>query len=110
MVLPFPRNRFLRPHYPLGDVKKGVGAGRYWITRQAGADAAKASLDESEIKECVLALTDQDFYKTMPSRKFPGMNQDVYRCRYAGLALYVKLQVGRGGEAVVISFKLDEGA
>jgi hypothetical protein len=109
-MLPFSKNRLPRPCYSLEDVKEGVRTGRYWITRQAGIDAASTSFDESDIKECVLALKDQDFYKTMPSRKRPGMNQDVYRCRYAGLALYVRLQIGRGGEAVVISFKLDENA
>jgi len=40
----------------------------------------------------------------------PGLNQDVYRCRCAGMPIYTKLQIGPEGQAVVISFKRDESA
>jgi motility quorum-sensing regulator/GCU-specific mRNA interferase toxin len=71
-------------------------------------DAAALGLDEDNIKDCVLSLREGDFFKTMPSEKRPGLSQDVYRCRYGGIAVYLKLQKGRGGDAVVISFKRDE--
>ncbi len=35
----------------------------------------------------------------------PGLMQDVYKPTYEGLRLYVKLQLGKFGKAVVISFK-----
>ena len=41
----------------------------------------------------------------MPSLKRPALSQDVYRCKYQGLSIYTKLQMGRRGEAVVFSFK-----
>ncbi len=46
----------------------------------------------------------------MPSVKRPGLGQDVYRCWYRGFSIYTKLQIGRGGGAVVISFKKDDSA
>jgi hypothetical protein len=101
---------YSRPCYALGEIKERIRDGRYWITRRAGIDAGSLSLDEGDIKECVLGLEFRHFFKSMPSRKRPGMNQDVYRCRYAGLALYIKLQMGLDGRAVVVSFKLDESA
>lgn len=54
---------------------------------------------------CVLALTASDFYETMESDAVPGLWQDVYRPTYGLMALYVKLQIERDGDAIVISFK-----
>ena len=98
------------PHYPLEEVKRAIRHGGYWITRRAGLDAADLYLDEEDIKNCVLRLEERHFSKTMPSVKRPGLNQDVYRCRYAGVSIYTKLQIGHGGQTVVISFKRDESA
>ncbi len=46
----------------------------------------------------------------MPSTKRPGTYQDVYRPRYHGFELYVKLQAAGGKQVVVISFKQNESA
>ena len=46
----------------------------------------------------------------MASLQVEGLWQDVYRCRYCGQPIYVKLQIGAAGRAVVISFKTDESA
>ncbi len=96
--------------YPLEEVKRGIRAGRYWITRQAGLDAMDLSLDEEDVKDCVLRLEERHFFKTMASTRRAGLSQDVYKCRYCGLPIYTKLQMGREGQAVVISFKRDESA
>jgi hypothetical protein len=61
--------------------------------------------DDEDVKECVLALTGADFHKTMESTDLPGLWQDVYKPLFRRVRLYVKIQVGRRGKAVVISFK-----
>ncbi len=109
-MLPFSISGPRRPRYLLEEVKKAIRDGRYWITRHAGLDAASLYLDEDDIKHCVLKLEEHHFFKTMPSTRIPGLNQDVYKCRYGGLPIYTKLQIGREGQAVVISFKRDESA
>ena len=96
--------------YLLEEVKSGIRAGRYWITRQAGLDAMDLSLDEDDVKNCVLRLEERHFFKSMPSTRRPGLSQDVYKCRYCGLPIHTKLQIGREVQAVVISFKRDESA
>lgn len=98
------------PQYSLELIQEAVRQGRYSITRQAGLDAAALYLDEDDIKACVLALEERHFYKTMPSRTRPGTNQDVYKCRYCGFAIYTKLQLSRSKATAVISFKKDEDA
>ena len=96
------------PRYPLHELKQAIRDGRYVITRTAGMDAAALLLDEDDIRSCVLGLREGHFYKSMPSTKHLGLSQDVYKVRYGGFSIYTKLQVGRGGQAVVISFKRDE--
>jgi hypothetical protein len=96
------------PRYALEELKKAIRDGRYVITRKAGADAAALSFDEDDIKHCVLGLEDCHFYKSMASRRRPGLSQDVYKSRYLGIPIYTKLQTGLGGQTVVISFKRDE--
>ena len=96
------------PAYSLPDVQAAAREGRYWITRSARVTASAVGLSETDMIDSVLALSPRDFYKSMPSRQRPGTFQDVYRPTYSGLHLYVKLQMGRRTEAVVISFKPDE--
>jgi motility quorum-sensing regulator/GCU-specific mRNA interferase toxin len=110
MMLPYLRFGRRRPTYSLARIQEAIQAGRYWITRQAGSDAAALGLDEGDIRGCVLNLKRRDFYKTMPSVKRPGLSQDVYRCRYGDTPIYTKLQMDLRSEAVVISFKRDERA
>lgn len=79
------------------------------ITDKAARTAWSIPLDKEDIRACVLGLGPGDFYKSMESRKRAGLWQDVYKTRYAGYAIYTKLQLThRGAVAVVISFKIDE--
>jgi len=97
------------PTYGLDTVKACVRAGRYRLTDSAREGAALLYLDPSDIAACVLELDDADFWKTMESEKRPGFFQDVYRPRYLGYRIYVKVQIyGYPNKAVVISFKKDE--
>ena len=110
MMLPLSRSSRGRPTYSLARIQEAIQTGHYWITRQAGRDAAALEFDEEDIRACVLGLKDRHFFKSMPSEKRPGLSQDVYRCRYIGIPIYTKLQMDRRSEAVVISFKRDESA
>lgn len=91
--------------YQLGQVQRMVGDGEYRITLSAARGAQQLGFDEKDIVACVRGLADADFGKTMRSEKVPGLMQDVYRPVYLGRELYVKLQLGSDGKAVVVSFK-----
>jgi hypothetical protein len=43
----------------------------------------------------------------MPADKAPGLFQDVYKINFGGVPVYLKIQIGATGRAVVISFKED---
>jgi hypothetical protein len=98
------------PRYRLRAIQAAICQGRYAITQHAAAGAASLYLDEGDIRDCIMALEGRHFFKSMPSWRQPGFGQDVYRCRYCGFAIYTKLQMSKGGTAVVISFKRDESA
>lgn len=89
-------------------MQAAVQAGDYVVTRTAVETASAMLCDREDIRNCVLGLSDADFYKSMPARKFQGLWQDVYRTHYRSWPVYVKLQLSKRGQAVVISFKLDE--
>lgn len=95
------------PTYDLAVIQQLVGQGPLSrvITSSALEGAALLSLDISNIVDVVLALTEADFYKSMESEASPGLWQDVYRHRYLGIELYIKLQLSPDGRAVVIQFK-----
>lgn len=94
--------------HPLGRVKELIRRNAYQITTRARRDAQEIGFDEAEVVGCVIGLTPQEFHKTMPSERFPGRMQDVYRPTVSGRELYVKLQLtGSDHEeaTVIISFK-----
>jgi len=70
------------PTYPLKDIQRRVLAGTFVITHAAEEGAALLGFDESDVVACVLALTRDDFYKTMPSERKPGLWQDIYNPVY----------------------------
>lgn len=99
------------PAYDLAEIQALVRAGNWVPTGTAVCGAGELGLDRHDIEACVLALTNADFRKSMPAEKAEGLHQDVYKPRYCGHELYVKLQVQvaaramTGSRAVVISFK-----
>lgn len=97
-----------RPHYALELVKALIANRRYRVTLTASHGAGSLGLDEGDVVDCVLALDESQFLKSMDSLKVAGLQQDVYRPRWAGFDLYVKVQiVGEhpADTAVIISFK-----
>ena len=96
------------PTYPLEDIKAAVRAGNWCATTRAFETALQIWCEESDIRECVLALPPRSFHKTMPSEKMPGTMQDVYKTKHYSWPVYLKMQLDAAGTTVVISFKLDE--
>lgn len=101
-----------KPRYPLERVQALILGGEkgYRISRVARDGAAELHLDEQDIVACVCRLDDGDFYKSMPAEKSLGDWQDVYKAKYCGFSIYLKVQIVEraGSVAVVISFKRDE--
>jgi hypothetical protein len=100
------------PRYSLKRVQELVDAGHdhYYITESARLGAQSIFLDEEDIVECVCSLTEDDYEKTLDSRRFPGTFQDVYKPRFYGLRIYLKVTLDEDEMAVIISFKRDESA
>lgn len=100
--------------YQLGDVRALIAKSRSIVTEQATLDALALGFDDEDIEHVVcVELETSHFYKTMESEQRPGLWQDVYKLRYRGMPLYVKLQIRatrNGSVAVVISFKRDESS
>jgi len=91
------------PTYALTTIHTLIRSGHYRVTLSAKQGAQAMGMDTSDMEACVLGLTATDFYKTMPAEKVLGLFQDVYRPRFQGWDVYLKLQIT--GDAVVISFK-----
>lgn len=97
------------PTYSLLDLKAKVDIGHFAITLTAARDAGAMGMDEEDIRECIRALTEAEFYKTMPSDRVPGTFQDVYKTEWCRQPIYTKLTLGSpGNRAVVVSFKRDQ--
>jgi hypothetical protein len=96
------------PSHELKLIKELILLGCYQVTGRAASDAGEMGFDESDILECVDALTLDDFDKTMESETFPGSWQDVYKRECSGIQTYIKLQVVKpykpDATTIVISF------
>lgn len=78
------------------------------ITSSSYAGAVELGYSEAhEIIDVVKKIEQTDFCKSMTSIKKPGLWQDVYKMRFEGKKLYIKLQLGATGKAVLVSFKKD---
>jgi len=96
------------PTYDLARVAALVATTRYRMTGLAVKEAGELGFDESDIVECVGALSSAHFYKTMQAEKRPGFWQDVYRTEHGGIPLYMKIQLegtNPNDLLVVIQFK-----
>ena len=101
----------MQPSYPLEQIKQLFRNGDYRITESAFQTATLIDCLSDEILDCVTNhLCESHFYKTMISDKVPGLMQDVYKIRYEGQRVYLKLQINKAGCAVVVSFKEDESS
>ena len=95
------------PKYSLERIQQLVVGGRIRITDSAEQGAESLYLLDSDIIECICQLSDDDYEHTLESTKVPGTFQDVYKPRYQGYAIYLKLRLIGDHDVVLISFKQD---
>jgi hypothetical protein len=95
------------PRYSLERIQQLVVAGRIRITNSAEQGAESLYLLDEDIIECICQLSDDDYEQTLESTKFPGTFQEVYKPRYRGYAIYLKLQLIGDRDVLLISFKQD---
>ena len=75
------------PRYDLSIVKRLVSEKQYKITTSALQSAHAMGFDEEDICDCIVDfLNETHFYKAMPSERFPGLWQDVYKINYLVLS------------------------
>lgn len=100
-----------QPSYPASTFKRLFEKPERIISPDAEKGAGNLGFDVEDIEQVVFEILGPDnFYKTMESERFPGLWQDVYKPRYRGVSLYVKLQITESeGEqtAVLIAFKIE---
>ena len=98
---------FRTPFYDLKELQKRFrNPNTRLITRRCFKNAVAIGFSsEQEIVEVVLKLKERHLYKTMESRKIPGLWQDVYHLKHKDLILYIKLQKSFDDKGVVIQLK-----
>jgi len=91
------------PHCKLVAVKDLIGQGRIRVTASAIDGADELGIDRAGIVDVVLALTMDDFYKSMTTHADHRIWQDVYRPRTRVGDVYLKLTVI--DDVLIVSFK-----
>ena len=91
------------PHCKLAVVNALVEAGKVSATRSARIGAAALGLEFSDMLAVVMALTPEDFYKSMTTHADHTVWQDVYRPSTQAGDLYLKLTVIN--DVLIVSFK-----
>ena len=101
----------MQASYSLKQIKLLFQRRDFRITETALQGAAMMNFLDEDIIDCITTcLGASHFYKTMPAERVPGLMQDVYKIRYEGKRVYLKLQISKSGHAVVIAFKPDESS
>ncbi|MGC1413654.1 MAG: type II toxin-antitoxin system MqsR family toxin [Candidatus Acidiferrum sp.] len=99
----------MKPSYSLTQLKGLVGSRKYRVTESSFRSALLMGFLDEDIADCIVSfLEPSHFYKTMSADQMPGLMQDVYKVRYEGKRVYLKLQISKSGHAVIVSFKEDE--
>ncbi len=97
-----------KPKYNLNKIKKLLcESDSYYITSEAHKGGAELGyMDVESILDIVENIQEDDFHKTMPAEKVPGLWQDVYRVNDGNNKIYIKLQLAvNGKKVVVVQFK-----
>ncbi len=92
-----------KPHCKLDVVKVLVNAGQVGTTKAAREGAAALGFDFDGMLAIVLALTTDDFYKSMTTITDHRVWQDVYRPNTPAGDVYLKLTVI--DDVLIVSFK-----
>ena len=91
------------PHYNLSIITELIEAGKVRSTVSALSGGAALGFDFAGMGEVVLALTADDFYKSMTTYTDNKIWQDVYRPNISAGDVYLKLTVVE--DVLIISFK-----
>lgn len=91
------------PHCKLTMVKALVDAGKVRTTHAARAGATELGMTLSGMLAVVMALTPDDFYKSMNTHADHTVWQDVYRPSTQAGDVYLKLTVI--DDVLIVSFK-----
>lgn len=91
------------PHCELGAVRGLILAGKVRVTFSALSSAGAIGFDYEAMLAVVVALTPDDFYKSMSTYIDDKVWQDVYRPSVEAVDLYVKLTVI--DDLLIVSFK-----
>ena len=91
------------PHCSLAMVKTLIGEGKVRSTFSALTGGTALGFDFDGMVAVVLALTPQDFYKSMTTHADHRVWQDVYRPATEAGAVYLKLTVVH--DVLIVSFK-----
>lgn len=91
------------PHCKLPTVKSLIKAGKVRTTHAARIGANELGLEFSDMLSVVLALTMEDFYKSMTTHADHTIWQDVYRPSTQAGDVYLKLTVI--DDVLIVSFK-----
>ena len=91
------------PHCRLAVVKEMVKAGRVRTTKTAREGGVALGFDFDAILAVLMALTKNDFYKSMTSHADHRVWQDVYRPTTQAGEVYLKLTVI--DDVLIVSFK-----
>ena len=91
------------PHYNLSIITELIEAGKVRSTVSALSGGAALGFDFAGMVEVVLALTADDFYKSMTTYTDNKIWQDVYRPNTSAGDVYLKLTVVE--DVLIISFK-----
>ncbi|MCW2483041.1 type II toxin-antitoxin system MqsR family toxin [Candidatus Symbiopectobacterium sp. NZEC135] len=91
------------PHTRLHLVQAMVAEGKVRATRSALDSADELNLDFDGMCAVIVALTRQDFYKSMTTYHDHTVWQDVYRPMIKGIRFYMKVTVL--DDVLIVSFK-----
>lgn len=91
------------PHCKLSIVKTLLDAGKVHMTQSAVIGGRLLGIDEDGIVSTVLALTPQDFYKSMTTHTDHRIRQDVYRPSTPVGDVYLELTII--DDVLIVSFK-----
>ena len=91
------------PHCKLAVVKALAAAGKVRVTHAARLGATALGLEFPDMLAVVLALTPEDFHKSMTTHADHTVWQDVYRPSTRAGDVYLKLTVI--DDVLIVSFK-----
>lgn len=94
------------PTYDLEELKELLKEESRIVMQRDRQEAVRLGYaDDEEMVNRVLKLRSEEFHKTMPSKKYSNLMQDVYYTHDKTKVLYIKLQISFNGKGVIITFK-----